>query len=144
MAVGRSERNDGLQTPFSIFDSVHISFNSQGQCLTGSSGNAPALDSSNYFDVLDSDCALNNEGVTPPFMYTTRDSTPTFTSSSPFSKETSRQKSYYKNNENIKTPLSPNPTTIEQVPDGGYLAEYISASYVTGSFHSSPLAMRTL
>lgn len=128
MAVGRSERNDGLHNPFSIFDSSYISFDSQGQCLTGSSGNAPALDRSNYFHVLDSDCALNNEGVTPPFMYTIRDSTPILSSSSSFSKETSRRKSYYKNTENIKEPLSSNPTTIEQVPDGGYLAEYISAS----------------
>ena len=148
MAVGKSGRKDGLRrSPVglnfgSIDDNVSISSISDvaGQCFTGSPGNAPTLDTFNSFSPLSdsaTECRMTHEGVTPlSECNTTRDSTPLFTSSSrsEFSKKSSIKQSY----KNVKTPKPPrnvqfalSTSSTVQVPDGGYLSEYLSATSVT-------------
>lgn len=131
MAVGRSGRKDGLRsTPFVTEED---NFVSDGQCLASSSGNTPALNSFNSFSSLESECILNDEGVTPPVCTITRDSTPIFASLPNYVKPIKP----LKKNENPipKTQSLPTPSsTIEDIPYGNYLAEFmISATHVLGS-----------
>ena len=74
MAVGKSGRKDGLRRSpvglnfVSIDDNVSISSISDvaGQCFTGSSGNAPTLDTFNSFSPLsdsETECRMTHEGV---------------------------------------------------------------------------------
>lgn len=141
MAVGKLGRKDGLRRPpvgFTFSNDICSCFSSDvdRQCFAGSPGNAPTLDSFNSFSLLESEseCTISHEGVTPPINCNTiRDSTPTFISSS--CSENCRRKPLKNVKIEIpKTSSLPIPTISVQVPDGGYLDEYLSASYIVGSF----------
>ena len=96
-------------------------------------------------------CTTTQEGVTPHFdsirELNPRDSTPTFISSSQFSHGLQSPKitQNIKPQKKVKieipktkdVPTSTIPTI--QVPDGQYLSEYLSSSFVVGSYYSSHL-----